>query len=138
VQGPAGLSAAHFEDDGASGWGVDPIDAVQDLIAMPQVARSTTIRSLIVYGEDTGVTYDVYSVAVSTGAATLLGSGTVGTLLDITDFSSGDADNYLALRFAASTTAQTIYGGKLFRQDGGTQTADLGLRPQDFLVNDDG
>ncbi|MHC5209261.1 MAG: hypothetical protein ACYTG2_00915 [Planctomycetota bacterium] len=102
------------------------------------IGKNLTVASLIVYGEDTAVTFDVYSVAVATGVATSLGSGTVGTLLDITDFTSGDQDDYMVLRFAASTTAQTIYGGKLFALDNGTSTLDQGIRPQDFLVNDDG
>jgi hypothetical protein len=126
----------HYEDDGASGWGIDPIDATQDLIATPETNRNSVIRSLIVYGEDTSVTYDVYSVAMSTGTPTLLGSGTVGTLLDITDFVTLDYDNYLLLRFAASTTAHTIYGGKLFGMDTGTPTGGV-IRPQDFFGNDD-
>ncbi|MHC5209259.1 MAG: FG-GAP-like repeat-containing protein [Planctomycetota bacterium] len=136
--GPIGLSAAHYEDDGASGWGIDPIDATQDLIAVPDLPSNSTIRSLIVFGEDTAVTYDVYSVSIATGAPLALGSGTVGTMLDIVDFTSGQTENYLVLRFAASTTSQTIFGGRLFRDDIGTQVHSVGILPQDFLVNDDG
>ena len=82
------------------------------------------------------MTYDVYSVAATTGVATSIGSGTVGTLLDITDFFTGEYDNYMVLRFAASTASQTIYGGKLFGMNDGT-AAGVGILPQDFVVNDD-
>ena len=61
-----------FEDDGASGWGVEPIDAIEDLIAIPKTKANVTIMSVIAYGEDTTVTYSVYSVAVATGVSTLL------------------------------------------------------------------
>lgn len=137
-QGVAGPGNARYADDGASGWGIEPIDAVEDLVAIPDVKSASTVKSVIVYGEDTAVTFSVYSVAVTTGAATLLGSGTVGTLLDITDFVCGDQDNHLVLRFAASTTAQTIYGGKLYEDDAGTTVHELGLTPRHFLVNNDG
>ncbi|MHC5209263.1 MAG: FG-GAP repeat domain-containing protein [Planctomycetota bacterium] len=137
AQGPMGLSAAHFSDDGVDGWGVDPVDAIQDLIAIPVTPRNATLRSLTVYGEDPSVTYDVYSVAVETGTPTLLGSGTVGTLLDISDFITTNYDNYMLLRFDASATSQTIYGGKMFGEDTGTPTAGV-IRPQDFIVNNDG
>ena len=60
------------------------------------------------------------------------------TMLDIVDFTSGQTENYLVLRFAASTTSQTIFGGRLFRDDIGTQVHSVGILPQDFLVNDDG
>jgi len=91
-----------------------------------------------VYGEDSAVTFSVYSVAVATGTSTLLGSGTVGTLLDITDFTTGNQANYMVIRFAASTTAQTIYGGLLFKDAGATLFEDMGLTPRDFIVNNDG
>jgi hypothetical protein len=108
------------------------------LVAIPVIKDGITIKSVMVYGEDTAVTYTVYSVAVSTGVATSLGNGTVGTLLDITDFTSGTQDDYLAIRVAASTTSQTIYGGKLYTDDSGTTVDGAGLTPRDFLVNDDG
>lgn len=105
---------------------------------MPSIRTGVTIRSLIVYGEDTAVTYSVYDVTIATGTPTLLGSGTVGTLLDITDFSNGNQDSYLVLRFAATTTTQTLYGGRLFSDDAGLLIEDLPLLPRDFVVNDDG
>jgi hypothetical protein len=114
------------------------VDAVQDLIAMPRVDGSATIRSLIVYGEDAGVTYSVYSVAVATGVPTLLGSGTVGTTLDITDFAASSQSNYLLLTFVASTTSQTLFGGKLFTDDSGILPYANGILPSDFMLNDDG
>ena len=126
-----------FEDDGASGWGVEPVDSTTELIAIPTITKNKTVASVIVYGEDTAVTYSVYSVALSTGTPTLLGSGTVGTLLDITDFTSGNQADYLLFRFAASTTSQTIYGGQLFTDDLGTAYEFDSLTPVHFFVNDD-
>jgi hypothetical protein len=134
--GPQGLGAARIEGDGASGWGIDPIDATQDLMAIPPVTASATIKSVIIHGEDSAVTYSVYSVAMSTGTPTLLGSGTVGTLLDITDFTAASHANYLLIRFAASTTTQTIYGGRMFTDDAGTVVHDRAILPGDFGVSD--
>jgi hypothetical protein len=137
AQGPEGLGNARYADDGTTGWGIEPIDTTQDLIAIPPVFNETSIRSVLVYGEDPTVTYSVYSVSLVTGVSTLLGSGTVGTLLDITDFQADNQVNYLLFRFAASATTHTIYGGNLYRGDTGVLLSNFGLHPSHFLVNND-
>ena len=92
---------------------------------------------MIVYGDDTSLNITVYSVDVTTGTATSLGSGTVGTLLDITDH-NGLATIYLMIRVdVAATTTNTIYGGVLYIDDSGSVPSTFNLTPKDFLVNDD-
>ena len=136
--GPTGPGHSMIEDDGASGWGIDPAATVQELMAFPEVAKGVTIGSLIVHGEDTAVTFTAYSVAISTGTPTSLGSGTVGTLLDITDYTNSDSTTYLVLRVdVASTTADTIYGAILYTDSTGTTSSSRPLSPGDFHVNDD-
>jgi hypothetical protein len=129
---------ARFEDDGASGWGVDPVDGNQELVAFPTVPLGETVASLILRGQNTSVTFTVHSVVISTGVATSLGSGTVGTLLNITDFTNATNTEYLLVRVNVSDpTSHTIFGGTLFKNDGGTSVTQNALLPKDFLVNDD-
>jgi hypothetical protein len=66
----------------------------------------------------------------------LVSSGPNVALLDITDFQSGEQEAYMLYRFDASSTSQTIYGGKIYRDDIGVTPHGLGLLPNDFLVND--
>jgi len=127
-----------MEDDGASGLGVDPGDAAQELIAFPRVSQGDTIASLIVHGEDSGVTITVYSVAIATGTPTSLGTGSVGTLLDITDYTNSDSTTLLMIRVdVADATSDTIYGAILYTDDSGTTSSPLPVSPADFLANDD-
>ena len=135
--GLPGVGTIRFEDNALIGWGIEPVSSEGELIAIPALEANSTIRSVIVFGEDTGVTYEVYSVNISKGKPSLLGSGVIGTHLDIRNFNTGNQERYLLFRFDASTSAQTIFGGRLFSDEAGMVTTDVGLTPRDFIVNDD-
>ena len=96
------------------------------------------VASMILFGQDTSVTYSVYSVSLGTGTSSLLGNGTVGTLLDITNFNTTANTAYMMIRVNVSnTTTQTIYGGRMFKDDAGTAITQSAIVPRDFMVNDD-
>ena len=98
------------------------------------VASGSTVGSMILYGDDNTVTYSVYSVDLTTGTPTLLGSGTVGTSLDFVDYTA-TLNDYLLVRVdVADPTGDTIFGGVL---DDAGGTPSLRLSPDRFLVNDD-
>ncbi len=107
---------------------------MQELVAILEVPAGTTIGSTILYGEDTSVTFSVYSVDLTTGTPTLLGSGTVGTSLDHTDYTASLTDYLVLIVDVASTTADTIYGGVL---SDATATQVQRVSPAAFLANDD-
>ena len=80
--------------------------------------KGQTVKSVILYGDDSSTTFTVFRVAVGTGTPTSLGSGTVGELLNIDDFSSSNNASYLLIQVdVTNATTQTIYGGFLFGKD---------------------
>jgi len=89
------------------------------------------------------VTFTVYQVDVTTGNSTSLGSGTVGTLLDITDFQSTDNQHYMMMIVDTShANADTIYGGRLVKVNNAppfssTDYSNDVITPRHFMVNDD-
>lgn len=137
IQGPPGLANVRFADNGTSAWGIAPASPSEQLIAIPEMTGNATVRSIILYGSDPSVTFEVYNVEVRTGTPTLLGTGNVGTLLDIQDFFSRDFHHYLLIKVDSSMTSQPVFGGRLFRNNTGTLASNTGLTPRDFMINDD-
>jgi hypothetical protein len=134
--GFGGGGGAVFNDSGTKGWGVDPHDNSFVLVAFPQFRRAETCASLIVFGENSAVTYQVFNVDSTTGSPSLLGSGTMNTLLDISDYVQSTNSKYLVIKvFVTDLDNDTVYGGVLYKNDAGTLELDFGLTPKDFLRN---
>lgn len=78
-----------------------------DTLAIPTGFKATAV---MVYGSDTGNTITVYANEIADGTtATSLGTGVVGTEIDITDTNS-TATNYLSVSVNTGL-ADLIYGG---------------------------
>lgn len=141
--GPVGPTGANgpgvdFDSSGASGWGVDPVGAGAKLYCAPPITNVQPVASLVLHGDDPTVTYTVYQVHIVTGSPVVLGTGTVGTLLDITDFGQGpDGSLYLLIEVdVTSPSAETIYGGMLYSDNAGTVPIFAPLTPHEFFVDD--
>jgi hypothetical protein len=125
-----------FNDSGTEGWGVDPFNNSAVLVAFPQFRRTDTCASLIVFGENPGITYQVFNVDAVTGSPALLGSGTMNTLLDISDYVQSSNNKYMMIKvFVTDIDNDTVFGGVLYKNDPGTIELDFGLTPKDFLLN---
>jgi Collagen triple helix repeat (20 copies) len=111
-QGPIGTNGPKLEDNGLTGWGVDVAAAPQKLIATVQPTVGTTIGSAKVYGENSGNSYEVLKVNLTTGVATSLGSAAVNSAVNFADFAP-TINDYLAMRLDSSTPAHTIFGAHL-------------------------
>jgi hypothetical protein len=108
--GPLGLS---FGAQSALGVGVEVGQSGQRLVASVRVPTGERIGSAIVYGSDPGLAYEVCRVELASGARTVLGSGFVGSLLDLEPEHVGSAGDYLLVLLAPSAPGQRIYGGLL-------------------------
>jgi len=105
---------------------------------MPAIELNQPVRSLILHGQNSSVSFTVYQVDLTTGTPTSLGTGNVGTLLDITDFQDATNTQYLLIRVDVSNAnSHTLFGGVLYTDDAGTSPTTFSLRPVDFLINDD-
>ena len=122
---------------GSSGWGVDPQNASQHLLAQPTIFKLSLVASTLILGQDTSVPVSIYSVDMIGGVSTLLGTGTVGTLIDHVDFFNNPATTlYLVIKIETShATDDTIYGGILY-SDLGSSELNWNIPPANFVVVD--
>jgi hypothetical protein len=136
--GPAG-PGIRFNDDGTSGWGIDPPPGVVELYAIPTIWRLRKVGGLHVRGEDPTVPVTVYEVDMISGTRTVLGSGTVNSFINIIDFlNNAPSTLYLLVKVELThPTAQTIYGGVMYDDDVGTVESDFIIKPTDFFVDND-
>lgn len=136
--GPIG-PAVRYNDDGTSGWGIDPPAGASELIAIPNLWVLRGVSGMIILGEDSTVPVTVYSVNMVDGSSTLIGSGTVGSFVDIVDFINNPPTTlYLLIKVGVThPTAQTIYGGVLYGNAAATEESDFILRPTDFHADND-
>jgi len=83
-----------------------------DFVWYVEIPYGMTATAVMVYGEDTASTVAVYSCEIDDGTTlTSLGSGTIGTEVNITD-EAYSTTNYLAITVnQGSTTTDEIFGG---------------------------
>ncbi len=116
--GPPGTNGPAFADDTPSGWGaVAGADALE-MHAVVQLPRGGTASAIHLFGNDPTVTFDAFAVYIPTGQPIPLGSGTIGTLLDVVDYTASDAD-YLLIRVNVTSATQRIFGGLIYAPNEG-------------------
>ena len=121
--------------NGLTNWGLKTMKPSSGLVAIGNPLIGNVVGQVIVYGENSGVLFSVYKVNVATGAATLLGTGTVNTSHDLVPDYTANVSEYLAIKvFTTQTSGQNIYGGYCATQMGGSLDR---LTPDRFQVNDD-
>lgn len=112
--GAPGLNGPAFADDTAAGWGAVAGAANVSMHAVVEIPMGETVGGIQLFGSDPAVTYDVFAVHVPTGKPTLLGSGALGAVVNLQDYTS-DALDYLLVRVHVTAPAQRIFGGLVFR-----------------------
>ena len=112
---------------------------VTELYAIPTLWVLRQVTGLIILGQDNTVPVSVYSVNMLDGSPTLLGTGTVGTHVDIVDFINNPPTSlYLLIKVGVThPTSQTIYGGVMYGDAGFAEESDFILRPTDFFTDND-
>jgi hypothetical protein len=114
VQGPAGapgLNGPAFADDTPSGWGAVAASNLS-MHAVVEVDPGTTVGGIQLFG-DAALAFDVFAVHVPTGHPVPLGSGTLGAVVDLQDYTASHLD-YLLVRVHVTSAAQRVFGGVVF------------------------
>ena len=132
VAGPPGPGAS-FRDAGGTEWGVAPAKLGNSLAAVLLVDPQIVVGSTVLYGKDSSVTWDLYSVKIATGTPTHLGTGTVNSTLDHADYTASGSEYLLVLVHVNSGPGQTIFGAHV---NGTTGTPIQRVTPDQFLAVD--
>jgi len=82
-----------------------------DAVAYVQIPTGFKATAVMVYGNDTSNTVNVYEGEINDGTtATSKGSGVVGTEIDIIDVTA-TTTNYLVIAWAGAASSDYVYGG---------------------------
>ncbi len=92
-----------------NGGSVRLSDTAQLMYAIKIIPQGVTATKVNLFGSS-GFPFRVYSSDITTDATTLIGSGTVGLVLDITDL-VGTSRNYLSIEVNTSSLTDEVYGG---------------------------
>ena len=79
------------------------------MYAIKTIPQGVTATKVTLFGSS-GFPFRVYSSDITTDATTLIGSGTVGLELNITDL-VGTSRNYLSIEVNTSSLTDEVYGG---------------------------
>ena len=97
-----------IEDDGGN-WGVRVQQSSLELFCMVPIPVGFEATDVRLYGNNTR-SVTVYEMNYTTGGRTTLGSGSVGSNINITD-TPYSSTNYILIRINTSSTSDVIYGG---------------------------
>ena len=82
---------------GWPGWGAVAGASGLHMHAVIEIPLGQTVGGIQLFGDDPSVAYDVFAVHVPTGKPTLLGSGTLGPVVNLQDYTASELD-YLLVR----------------------------------------
>jgi hypothetical protein len=112
--GSPGTNGPAFADDTPSGWGAVAGASGLHMHAVIEIPLGQTVGGIQLFGDDPSVAYDVFAVHVPTGKPTLLGSGTLGPVVNLQDYTASELD-YLLVRVNVTSAAQRVFGGVVYR-----------------------
>tara|TARA_R110002049_G_scaffold150760_2_gene313921 strand:- start:131 stop:931 length:801 start_codon:yes stop_codon:yes gene_type:complete len=104
-------SALQFVDGSNSGMIVE--DPSQEMVASIAIPYGKTATEVIIYSNNSSKVVDVYEMDIDTnGLGTAIGTGTLNSVVDITDTIS-TATNFLLIKVIVTSSNHRVWGGKV-------------------------